>query len=1096
MNPSVIKNSIREIRDSFGRFAAIFAIIALGVALFVGLRMSRPDFLETFNRYIDECNFYDWRLVSTLGLTQEDVTEVKKLEGVLDAEGVVSADFMYESADGEDLIIVAETIPERINTIDVIEGRMPTKGSECLADPNMYTEDDIGKKIKLSENNSEQTFDTFAYDEYTIVGLTESISYINLERGSSTLGNGSVEGYVYLLPEGFSVDYYTDIYVTVEADGYVYSDEYEQAAAKYEKPLEKFMEERAVIRFDSIIDEATTQLEDAKQQYESGLAEYTPAYEEYLKGEEEFKKSKAETEKQLEDSLKQLEETEKLLSSTDELEAQEAELLAAKKQLDAGYEEYEDGLRKFELKKALSLDTVNKQIDYYTQKQSETQAELSALQTEHAQLEIELAQAEAEGRRLKAATLRSQIERNEDEQQDAQDDLQKIKSRLAEHMSSKQEAEAELQPYQDELDAAKAELDKNYAQVNSGLAQIQQAKSDIAGAKQQLEEGWKQYESGKAAAEEGFKQAEAELKSAKTQLDEAKRQLDDAKRQLDAAEKQIKNMEHADVYVLGRDTNIGYVCFESDTEVVDSVAGVFPVFFFLVAALVCLTTMTRMVGDQRTQIGIMKALGYSSGTIAAKYLFYSGSATALGCVFGIGIGAILFPGIIWFGYGIMYSFSSLVFTMDWGFALIITGANLVVMLAVTWLCCMSELKSVPAELIRPKAPEGGKRVILEHITFIWNKMSFMQKVSVRNVLRYKKRIFMMLLGIGGCTALVLTAFGLNDTIKNIVSHQYNEICLYDYELTLAYDMTPEEQEIFFADCGSDCADAMFMYRCSADLSGNGSTKSLTLTALADNSTEGFLDLHKGAEPVALPGKNEVVINSNLARMLELKVGDEVRIVNGDMETLNVTVSGIFDNYIQNYAYVSVETCREQWGRDIELKSALVNAPDDTDVYKAATRLAEVDGVRSISLSLDESDRITNMMSSIKYIVGLIIICAGLLAFIVLYNLTNINISERIREIATIKVLGFYPREAAQYVFRENLVLTGAGALVGLALGVWLHAFIMNEITIDMMYFEPNIDALSFVLSIVMTYVFAFIVNLIMRRRIDNIDMAGALKSIE
>ena len=1096
MKSSVIKNSIREIKGSFGRYAAIFAIIALGAALFVGLRMSRPDFLETFDRYIDECNFYDWRLVSTLGLTDDDIQEVRKLDGVTDAEGAITADFLFKSGSEDNLIIVANSIPQRINKLDIIAGRMPVKGSECLADPNMYTEDDIGKTIKLSEDNSERTFDTFAYDEYTIVGLTESISYINLERGSSTLGNGSVEGYMYILPEGFSVDYYTDIYVTVDGGGYVYSDEYKSRAAVYEKPLEQFMRERAVIRFDSIIDSANESLADAKRQYEAGLAEYTPAYEEYERGVEKFEKNKADTQAQLEASLKQLQDTEKMLADADGLDAKEAELKAAKKQLDAGYAEYERGLAAFNIRKEAKLGPITRQIEYYTQRQEDKQAGLSQLQAEHSQLEQELAAAEADGQRLRVAALRAQIELNERRQESTLDDIEQIKSRLAEHTSRKEAAEAELLPYSQELEAAKAELDAGYEQVNSGLAQIEQAKKDIGGAKAQLEEGWKQYESGKAAAEKGFAEAEEQLKSAKTQLDSTKSQLDDAARQLSDAEKQIKNMEHADVYVLGRDTNIGYVCFESDTEVVDSIAGVFPVFFFLVAALVCLTTMTRMVGDQRTQIGIMKALGYGSGVIAAKYLFYSGSATLLGCVFGIAVGSFLFPAIIWFGYGIMYSFSQLVFTMDWGFALAITGANVAVMLAVTWLCCMSELKSVPAELIRPKAPESGKRVFIEYIGAVWNRMSFMQKVSVRNVLRYKKRIFMMLLGIGGCTALVLTAFGLNDTIKNIVHHQYDEICLYDYELSLAYNMTEQEREIFLSDCGDNCGKAMFMYRSSANLSANGATKSVTLTALTDDAIMDYVNLHDGDDTVPLPKKGEVIINSNLARMLELEVGDEVKLVNGDMDSMTVTVSGIFDNYIENYAYVSIDTCTEQWGYTPELKSALMNSPEGADVYKIASALADVDGVRSITISLDSSARISNMMSSIKYIIGLIVICAGLLAFIVLYNLTNINISERIREIATIKVLGFYPNEAAQYVFRENLVLTGAGALVGLLLGVWFHAFVMSKITVDMMYFEPNIDLWSYVLSVVMTYVFALIVNLIMRRRIDNIDMAGALKSIE
>ena len=555
-------------------------------------------------------------------------------------------------------------------------------------------------------------------------------------------------------------------------------------------------------------------------------------------------------------------------------------------------------------------------------------------------------------------------------------------------------------------------------------------------------------------------------------------------------------MEHADTYVLGRDTNIGYVCLSSDTDVVQSVASVFPAFFFLVAALVCLTTMTRMIDDQRTQIGIMKALGYSSSSIMLKYMVYSGSATLFGSIFGIAVGAFAFPAIVWFGYDIIYNFSSLVFTMDWALAFGMVCVNLLGMLLVTWFCCVKELRCAPSDLIRPKAPEAGKRILLERIGFIWNRLSFMQKVSARNVFRYKKRIFMMLLGIGGCTALVLTALGLNDTIQGVVDKQYSDIILYDYEVSLAYDMTDDEQKIFLDDCGDNVAESMFLYRTSADVSANGSTKSVTLTASDGQGIGDFINLMNDGETVAYPNAGEAIINCNLARMMDIGIGDEMKLTTADMDTLTVKVSGIFDNYVENLVFVNLDTCTQQWGGAPELKAALLKAPEGADVSACGEKISSVDGVRTMQMSISSRDRISNMMSSLLFVVAMIILCAGLLAFIVLYNLTNINISERIREIATIKVLGFYPQEAASYVFRENLVLTGMGALFGLLLGVVFHAFVMDAIKVDMMYFKPIISPLSFAFAVLLTFGFALIVNAIMRRRIDNIDMAGALKSIE
>lgn len=1098
MNKSIIKLTKREISSSLGRYLAIFAIIALGAGLFVGLRLSRPDFLETYNNYTHETNFYDFRLVSTLGLTDDDLAEVKKLDGVKLAEGAVGADFLFNTADEDNLIMMAQSIPENVNQIKLKAGRMPEKANECLADPDMYSKDDIGSTIKLSKDNSEQTFDTFAYDEYTIVGLADSVLYINMERGSSTLGNGSVKGYIYIPMDGFSTDYYTDIYVCVDSEGYVYSDEYEQSTKKYVDGLEKFMSERAVIRRDAIIDDAMSQLDDAKKQYEDGKAQYDAAKAEYDAGYAEYVQKKSDTEAQLEQARKEIENAESMMGNSSVIDQKQAELDAAKAELDKGQAEYERGLQQFNAKAKLAYGAVDEQIAYYENRISDKQNDIAAQNAEIESLNAQLAEAQANGDSLKVRLIEWKIKTANDRISRDNADIERYNERLEVHRQKRAEVDAELEPYRKQLEDAKAQLDAGYAQIESGQAELDAAREMISSGGAQLEAAKKQYEQGKAEAERGFAEAEKELASGKAQLDTAKAELDKGAAELDSAEKQIKNINHADTYVLDRDTNAGYVCFESDTNVVQSVASVFPVFFFLVAALVCLTTMTRMIADQRTQIGIMKALGYSSGAIMGKYMFYSGSATVLGSIFGIAAGSFAFPAIVWFGYGLIYNLSGLTFTMNWPLALGITAANLLVTLLVTWYCCAKELKCAPADLIRPKAPEAGKRILLERIPTVWNDMSFMQKVSARNIMRYKKRIFMMLLGIGGCTALVLTALGLNDTIQNVVMRQYDDIILYDYEITMAYDMNEEEQEIFFSDAGDDIKDAVFLYRGLAEVSGSDAIKSATLTVTDGKKLCKYIDLSYDGEPIDYPGRGEAAINYNLARQLGgIEVGDEIKLTTSEKKELTVTVSALFDNYVDSFVFISPETCEEQLGEVPEYKSALANAPDGADINRCAEALThDVDGVRGVTLSVDTKARMSSMMDGLLVVVAAIILCAGLLAFIVLYNLTNINISERIREIATLKVLGFYPNEAAHYVFRENLILTGAGAVFGLGLGVALHAFVMNAIKVDMMYFKPHISFLSFAVSIAITFVFAMIVNAIMRRRIDNIDMAGALKSIE
>jgi len=1090
MRNSTVKLCIREIKDSLSRYLAIFAIIALGAGFFIGLRMSRTDFLDTFTAYAEEYNFFDIRLVSTLGLTDEDVKAAEKIDGVTCAEGAVSSDFLFNTEDEDNLIMVVQSIPEKINLVNLKCGRMPEKANECLGDPEMYDEDDIGTVIKLSKDNSEQTFDSFAYDEYTIVGLCDSVLYINYERGSSTLGNGSVEGYLYIPMDGFSLDCYTDIYLTVEAEGELYSEEYETAIEAYNKPLEALMQERAEIRYNDVIGSAMEQLAEAKAQYEQGLSQYEPAKAQYDKGYAEFKEQKAAALKQLAEAEAQLNEAEAMAADPAALEAAQAELTAGRAELENGEKEYEQGVQQFEILKSAAYVTVNPIISYNENIISERKAKLTELDAELAALNEELSTASG----IQKATIRAQITAVNTQRSLYESELESAKDRLDSALEDKAAIDARLLPYEQEISDGRAQLDAGWAQLNEGQSQLDELRALIESG--ELADKRAEFEKGKAEALKQLDEAEKELKSAKAQLTAAKAELDEGKRQLDDAEAQIKDMNNADTYVLGRDTNIGYVCFESDTEVVDSIAGVFPVFFFLVAVLVCLTTMTRMIADERTQVGIMKALGYSSPAIMGKFLIYSGSATLLGCIFGIAVGMFFFPAIVWFGYGLMYNISGLEFRLNWLTALVITVSNVLGMLAVTWYCCRCELKCAPSDLIRPKTPEAGKRILLERIKPIWNKLNFMQKVSARNIMRYKKRMFMIVVGVGGCTALVLTAFGLNDTISHVVSGQYDEVCHFDYELNLAYDMNEEEQELFLDAC-DDCAENVkFLYCGTADVKFGGATKTVSLSAADKPDFNGFIDFKNGDDEVQFPQVGEVIINQNLSRLMGIEVGDELEIVNADMDTMYLTVSGIFDNYVNHWIFADLESFSQQWGYTPEIKSAYICAPEGVDVYENAEKISAIDGVRSVSICEDTRGRIENMLSGLDFVIGAIVGCAGLLAFIVLYNLTNINISERIREIATIKVLGFYKNETASYVFRENMVLTGMGALFGLLLGIAFHAFVMSRIKVDMLYFEPYISVKSYFIAIIITFAFSVIVNWIMRRRIDGIDMAGALKSIE
>ena len=505
--------------------------------------------------------------------------------------------------------------------------------------------------------------------------------------------------------------------------------------------------------------------------------------------------------------------------------------------------------------------------------------------------------------------------------------------------------------------------------------------------------------------------------------------------------------------------------------------------------------MTRMVDEQRTEIGTLKALGYSKGAIMSKYLFYSGSAAFIGALIGYFGGSYLFPRVIWTAYDIMYGFAEIPYVLSPLLGAVSLGAALLCSMGATWLSCNVELSEVPAQLIRPKAPKAGKRVLLERVGFLWKRLSFLRKVTVRNVFRYKKRLMMMVLGIGGCTALLVTGFGINDSIANLGNDQFGRIMLYDLSVSFTENQTAEDQAAFTGALGNAAAGVRFVHQSSADVAYGDQTKQVNLI-VGDGALDGCIDLHSGDEAIDFPGMNQCVISRSLMERCDLNVGDQVTVYDDAMQRMELTVSGVFDNYIYNYLIVHADSVTAQWGEAPEWNAALVNCAEGVDPHILSATASGLDGVSNVTVNQDVRDRFDNMMSSLNYIVILVVVCAAALAFIVLYNLTNINITERIREIATVKVLGFTLRETASYALSENLVLSAIGALVGLPLGRALHAFVMAQIKVDMVIFDVRVTALSFCISVALTLLFAYLVNLFMLRKIDRINMAESLKTIE
>ncbi|WP_303834351.1 FtsX-like permease family protein [Ruminococcus flavefaciens] len=637
------------------------------------------------------------------------------------------------------------------------------------------------------------------------------------------------------------------------------------------------------------------------------------------------------------------------------------------------------------------------------------------------------------------------------------------------------------------LDKAKSDLDSGKAQLDEQLAQLEQIR-DVA--PQQYSAGMEQYNAAYADYEKGL----ADYESSKADFD---KQISDAEAELKKGENDLAALKKPDIYVLDRNTNIGYACFESDSDIVAQVARVFPIFFILVAALVCMTIMSRMVEEQRTQIGVLKALGYSEGTVMGKFIFYSGLAAMIGCVLGYSLGTYIFPKIIWKTYTLMYLELPIDYMFDSRLALIALAVSLICSVGVTWFSCRVELSETAASLMRPKAPKAGKRVLLEYVTPVWKRLKFLHKVSIRNIFRYKKRLFMMILGIGGCTALLVTGFGIKDSIAGFADMQYDEIQVADASANLR-NIGTEFPEGLADVLSENTQNYTLLYTGAWDLLYGKKVKSVTVNA-ADSfdGMDKYFDLHsvKG-EKLAPPAEGEAIVSHSIAERYGIKKGSMMKLRDENMRELNVKVTGVFENHVYNVVFLSKSTMEQQLGEPVSVNYAFLNFKEGADNYKTTAALSKNGNITAVMIFDDLKERLGKMMSSLDYIVLIVIICAAGLAFIVLYSLTNINITERVREIATIKVLGFFRHETSAYVLRENLALTAFGTVVGLGAGVLLHAFVMAQIRVDLVDFSVRILPKSFLWSALLTFLFNFIVDLFMVFKLERINMAESLKSIE
>lgn len=1071
------KNILQEIRHSFGRFFSILCIVMIGVAFFAGVKASAPDMKYSADQYFDKYNVQDIQVYSTLGLTQDDLKEIKKINGVEDAEAVFSIDTLTQK-DSTQLVmkVISLADDQSINKVRLVDGRMPKKENECIIEAGsvsnqLFGNFEIGDTITLTSGTEDDLSDTLKNTEYTVVGTCYNPNYLSYEKGSSSIGNGEVGNFMYVKDSNIKVDYFTEIDVTVKGAKDINT--YDDAYFDLVEPVVDKIEAIADDRIDARIAENQKEIDDAQKELDEQIND---------------------AQAQIDDGYAQIQD------GYAEIQSNEQQLISAKAQLDSGWAEYYQNITVLD-----NIPTLEQAIAQIEQ----GEASLPGLQANLEQINTNLANIE-EDYQLATANYQTLLDTRSDLEQLLQtvedEDIKKqITTKLNDINKQIVGAEQVINAYTT-LNTSKAQVEDAINQINSGIAQkptLIAQRDQLYAARDQLNAAYNKLVSGQAEYESGLAQlndAKNTLSSSLSELEQSQNQLNTEKtenqQKIDDAQSEIDKLE-AEWITLDRNSHYSYRDYGACADRMDGIAQVFPVFFFLVAALVCMTTMTRMVDEQRNEIGTLKALGYSKVQISSKYLLYALIASILGSILGCLVGMILFPYVIFTAWNTLYNLETIKFAFQPGLMLVASGSVIGITLLATLYSIYSELIEVPSQLMRPKAAKIGKRIILERIPFIWNHLSFLRKVTARNIFRYKKRFFMTVIGIAGCSALLVAGFGINDSISDIVHQQYEVINHFEASINVSNIDDNIEQTLKKQKGVTD-----IMEEDTLPVTANIADKDASVTVhIVDdkNLLKDFTTLKSinDDQEVSLNSKG-AVISQKMAEKMEKGIGDTITFKDANDNEIEVKITDIYENYVGHNIYVTRDLY-DTWNSNAELtKTYLLKTNDTSDDFEhqLGQKLMDINGVDSVTFYSSLQENFTDMIASISMVVVVLVISAAALAFVVLYNLSNVNISERTREIATIKVLGFTSRETSQYVNRESILLTMIGAAVGLIVGIFLHNLIMNLAEMDDIMFGRTIKPISFVISFALTMVFAIIINLVMQRKLKQIQMVESLKAVE
>lgn len=960
-------NSIRSIKKVLPRFLSLMIMSMLGVFTFSGLQATSPDMLNTIDKYLDVANTYDIKIVSTMGLVNNDIEKIKEIDGIKEVEGSYSKDIIIKNAENEIVINVA-SMPNSINQLKLIEGRLPVSKDEIVVEANMLTKNNlkIGDTLNLDD-------DVFYNKNVKIVGTVDSSLYFNntkmqQNRGNTNIGAGKIDYYTYIPSENFNQDYYSAIYLTVTGalDKKTSSEQYTDLISKVSNKLEdiKLTQEKA--RYDSL----------------------------YKELEEKINKNEKDANKELADAKKELDNAKKELNNgKKELNNASTQLKNFKKQLDNA---------------KVKLDNTKKQLN-------DTKLELENSKNYITEIEYNYG-----------------IKQYNQGMLQYQKGLKEYNTNLAKYNKSEKEYNKNLKTYETNL--------KKY------------------------EDGLKEYNKNKKELEQKINNAREEL----------------------------KEIEEPTWYIYDRTDYSTYSDYIDDTNSITNLSKLFPTVFFAVAILISLISMNRMVEEDRLEIGTLKSLGFSNNTIMSKYLLFSFLATILGGIIGSTLGLTIIPLIIFNIYGLLFDIPNFQYTLNLGTTILSFAIIILCVCGTTVITVRKVLLEKPSDLMRPKAPKSGKRVFLEKIKVIWNHINFSKKITIRNLFRYKKRVMATVIGIAGCTALMLCGFGIRDAIVDIVDMQYNNIYKFDASI---YTKNLKKKNI------AEVFDNKNITKLAQSQTISGKLKDIDVNMFITENNEVLSDvvnlIDVKTKEIDKLETGKVIITDKLADLLGYKVGDTIEILGANNKSYKYEISAIVKNYLGHFIYMDKDTfemSEEKYEPNlIYINTDSVELEEQNEIK---SQLLEKDEIINVSFKSSLMESADNMLKSLNKVVAILILLAAMLAFVVLYNLSNINITERKREISTLKVLGFYDNEVDNYITKETVILTIIGIVFGLVAGFYLTKTVISTLEIDKARFIYNIKPISYLLATALSVIFTFVVNIITHFHLKKIDMIESLKSIE